>query len=221
VKTNLILFLVFLVLPARAAAGASLSFFPPKLDLQVGQQSLIGIILNPTGQQVIGVDLLLHFDPDILQIDQAEDTQVFNRQTALIVDNQAGTIKWALSNNYQIFTTHSAEIARIRLTARKATTNSSIGFDFQAGRTQDTNVAAAHGQDILSQADDLQLTIATLSLATPSSPPIRQTLGAQTVVNQTPTWPIYVLLGAVCLASGTLLLITYGRLISYTNPNSQ
>lgn len=202
----LAIFLGSLIWPRNAlAAGASLKLNPASLNLKVNGTQTVGIVLTPNGAQVIGVDLVMKFDPKLIQVDQVRDEQLFNRQMGLIVDNKLGQIKMALSNNFGVFMTKTGEIVQLRIKAKKDSPSTKLTFQFTPGQTQDTNVVVAHGKDALTEVGATDITILTKPVSAP------QVLGAQAsdyvpqmTINTVAiwTWLPYVTLGLALVGFG-------------------
>ncbi len=196
-------FVLCLVFPKSVlAAGASLEFKPAKLDLKMGEAQTLSIVLNPSSAKVIGVDLIIKFDPQVVQIDQAQDLRVFSRQMGLVIDNKLGILKMSISNDFNVFTSKPGEIAKIRVKALK-TGSGTVQFDFTAGRTQDTNVVVAHGMDILTKVGSAKINITTIS--TPQALDVQApefTPGWQIITPDVWSWLPYLALGLALVALG-------------------
>lgn len=197
-------------------SSASLDFQPAKLNLKVNETGNIDLRLSSSDAKVIGVDLIVKFDPTTIQIDQIQDDHLFNNQMGLIIDNKLGKLSMAMSNNQGVFTTKSGKIAHFRIKALKAG-ESKLSYDFTKGKTQDSNVVVAHGQDILTSVGQAVLTIQP-SATTGKILGTNTSQVEQPVLNYpyTPipsvsgSWLIFILLGMVLVAFG--LYINFDRI---------
>lgn len=205
-------------------SSASLDFQPAKLSLKVNETGNVDLRLSTNDARVIGVDVLVKFDPSALQIDQIQDDHLFNNQMGMVVDNKTGRLTLAMSNNQGVFTSKSGKIAHFRIKALK-TSESKLSFDFSKGKTQDSNVVVAHGQDILTSVGQSVITIQP-SATTGRVLGVNTSVVPQPVLNYpyTPipsvsgSWLVFVLIGIILVAFG--LYINFGRIGSWSKAES-
>lgn len=165
-------------LSAVSAASAGLKFSTNTLSVTKGEQRSVGLVLVPSGNSVVGVDLILHFDPQHLKVIDIIDKKVLSAMPYKNIDNSQGIVKAALSNNYGKYTTEEAVFAELVIEARE-TASTNISFDYALGKTTDTNVAVLGGNDVLGKVDNLTVTISSAN----SSP--GQTTNSTTSTSET------------------------------------
>lgn len=149
---------LFLSVNSVYAAGVSLNFTKQNVSLTKGEQSTVPIRLDVSGQDVIGVDLFLTFDPKYIKLIDVVRLGAFSLQPAKIIDQDEGLVKTSLSNNYGTYVKESVLIAEVKVEALKPVDKTTIGFDFVRSNTKDTNVVAK-GQDILETVNSVNIKI--------------------------------------------------------------
>ena len=152
-------FLYYSTLIAEAAGSGSLEFVPRQVNLKTNDQKTVKLAFNPDGEKVIGVDVILRYDPQYISVIDIRDLKAFSGQTGEVIDNNSGKVKYALSNSYGVYTSHRANIAEIVIEAKRATNQTNINFEFTYGKTNDSNIVISHGKDILTDVDPLKIQI--------------------------------------------------------------
>ncbi len=140
------------------AAGVSLNFTEQNVSLTKGEQTTLPIRLDVSGQDVMGVDLYLTFDPKYIKLIDVVRLGAFSLQPAKIIDQDEGLVKTSLSNNYGTYVKEPALIAEVKVEALKTVDKTTIGFDFVRSNTKDTNVVAK-GQDVLETVNSVNIKI--------------------------------------------------------------
>lgn len=173
--------LVCLVITPVTVQASTLVLTPKQLTLNVNQQDTLTVTLHPQGNRVIGVDLFLTFDPNIIEVVSVTNRDAIPINPALRIDNQKGTVKTAYIHNYGNFTNATKPLADITLKGKKAG-NTTLKISLSPGNTRDTNVAVAGGVDTLTQGDSAFITVFNAAInpqsqstsvsPTPTSPPV-------------------------------------------------
>src|SRR3989344_5899404 len=109
----LILFLVFTYPRTVAGAGASLEFVPSNLTLKKDEQTKISLKLNPSGGEIVGVDIFLRYDPQKIKVIDVVNLGSFPLQPAEKIDSAVGEVKTVFSNDYGSYVTSEVTFAEI------------------------------------------------------------------------------------------------------------
>jgi len=135
--------------PAPAVAAS------PTLNLQsavdqvtVGEELEVGIYLDTLGQEVVGVDAILNFDPKTLVVRRIEKGALFSNYPALTYENAKGIIKIAGSSNYDDYFSGQGILATIVFQA-VGEGQSTLRFSWEEGATNDTNIVSPQRTDLL------------------------------------------------------------------------
>ena len=147
-------------LPTVSSAKVSLLTTSP--SFKVGDKVPVTVNLNTGGHNVAGADVILHFDPKILEASGSSifTGKAFPNYPKMEVDQKSGLV--ALSGISLLDKDNFAESGVLAVVQFKAKTPGStkISLDFTPGATSGTNVIdAVTGQNILSSVLDLSLTI--------------------------------------------------------------
>ncbi|MCL4390193.1 MAG: hypothetical protein M1484_02085 [Patescibacteria group bacterium] len=119
------------------------------LSPAMGQPQSVGIVLNSAGKSVDGADVVINFDPKMVQVvgNSVASTALFEQAPLNSVDNVAGKIK------FSVLTFSPRPVTGIIGTfAIKpvSTGTANFTFDFTPGKTTDSNIADhASAKDIL------------------------------------------------------------------------
>ena len=143
------LFLAFFVF-ANQAEAAALQVNPPGGSFDVGDTFEVVIDLSLSDESVDGVDALLFFDADLLQVEEIAAGDLFSSYPTNTYDNTQGTITISgVTQGSGSAVTSGGTMATITFLANAAGT-SSLTFDFTSGSGTDSNVAESEtGNDIL------------------------------------------------------------------------
>lgn len=147
--------------PSIQKTVGKISLTVPKTSFSVTEVVPVSVIVDTAGQTVDGVDLVVHFDPKILEASSAGMIQgrIFDEYPAVLVDSKKGLIAISgiasLENSFK----GTGTFAAINLRA-KTPGKTSLIIDFQKGSTTDSNlVETATSKDILEVVDNLELDI--------------------------------------------------------------
>lgn len=179
----IILFLLFIGFTTRVSA-AELLFSPTDLKLKVGQSQTVTLTLLPEGQETIGVDAFIRFDPTYISVVDIKSRGVFANQLGTQI--AAGLAKFALANNYGIYQDQETEIAELTIAGIKETSLTVLTFDFVSGKTQDTNVVVSRGKDVLTQVNAVSITVTKADSAVKADSPAAPASSAQPAAGSSP-----------------------------------
>lgn len=144
--------------PARVA---TLTIEPTNTQLTPNESQEFKIIVDTSEASVDGVDALLKFDPEFLELIDKFDTSnsVFSSFPLNTIDAEQGTATLSALVDPGTTFTGSGEVARFTASASKATdSNVHLTLFFAPGETTDSNVAS-QGYDILGSVTNAALTI--------------------------------------------------------------
>lgn len=167
VKTlTYIVFLVsILIVPVGTVNAAELSFEKSEINIELNGTTEIGVVLDPKNKQIIGLDLVITYDPKYIEIVDIIKGPLFPSLLAKVIDNAKGTAKVGLaisipSSKENINTiTSTGTPAIVKIKSKKETTNTVVKFEYVNGGTKDSNVAIAGGVDALTKVSPLKVTI--------------------------------------------------------------
>lgn len=126
-------------------------------QIKVGDLVKVDVELDTQDKSVDGVDVILNYNPVLLENNRLEPGQIFSNIMTNQVDQETGIIKFsALSKPEQTFK-GTGILATLEFKALKAGTTF-IDFDFQEDSTEETNVAG-QGKDILKTVENLEINI--------------------------------------------------------------
>jgi hypothetical protein len=149
----------YLTQSVSAAQTAGLEFVDNNKNLKKGSQTDVDIRVLPRGNRLIGVDLIITYDPEYIKVTDISDLGVFNHQYAEIIDNDKGVLKTAFSNNFGNFQTANKIFANLKFEVKDDGFGKTyINFKHQPGNTTDTNLAGEGGQDLLAEVNSLEVT---------------------------------------------------------------
>ncbi len=157
-KALLLLIIMMALAKPPAVSAATLSFAPKSIFLTEGDQKAVTVSLGLAGESILGVDLVVRFDPALIKIIDFRGLSVFDFQSGEIIDNDKGIARYSLSETYGSFVKTSGNIAEFVVEGIKETTGTYITLEYTTGQTNDTNVVAAHGQDVLTGVGILTVT---------------------------------------------------------------
>lgn len=142
-------------------SAGKISLTAPKSDYAVGETISVAVIIDTGGRTINGVDLIVRFDPKILEISSGGliKGKILDEYPGMSQDAKAGLISISGISNSNGFS-GSGQFATINLQA-KVSGKTSLTVDFQ-GRdfTIDSNlVETATSRDILEVVSNLELNI--------------------------------------------------------------
>lgn len=146
----------------RPISDAQLSLLSDKKVYKVGDKVAVNIRLSTSGHNISGTDLILRFDPKILQASSSAFAKgsIFADYPQISVDSQIGvmTVSGVSGLNKKYFN-GIGRFGTITFIAQ-ASGQTSLSITFTKDSTTDTNVFdASTNQDVLGRASDLTLTI--------------------------------------------------------------
>lgn len=146
--------------PSQQEAAIILS--SAKSQYNVGEAVPVNVEVSTGGRSTEGVDLVLNFDPKILEATAGAVTKgaIYPEYPQVRVDNKAGSIQISgisgLSGRQFM---GRGKFATINFKA-KAAGQASLTVSFSLGKTDDSNIVEAlSGNDILESVSDLTLTV--------------------------------------------------------------
>ena len=141
------------------AAAANLSFEKKVWNLPQESVDKIGIVIDPGGNSVIGVDILITYDPKYIEIVDIEDLGIFSGKTGQVIDNQIGSVRFAFSNSYQVYLNKKSTFANLMIKGKQSVNKTGINFVYSKGDTKDTNIVISQGRDVLDSVENIEINI--------------------------------------------------------------
>lgn len=160
--------LIWLTL-AQPALASSLTLSPSITNTQVNQQFNLTLTLNPQNQLIVGTDIILIFDPAIIQPISVINTGHIRSTPAIRLTDTPGQLKFSLTNPYGVYTTSPGTIATLTFQALK-TGQTNLSFQFTPGSTKDTNVVSQNATDTLTTTNQVKITVSALQSTKSTSP---------------------------------------------------
>ncbi|MBI3109899.1 hypothetical protein HYZ06_02550 [Candidatus Daviesbacteria bacterium] len=131
-------------------------------DFKVGEVITVNVRVNTGGHQTDGIDLLLNFDPKILEASAASliKTTIYPDYPQMRVDAKAGLIQISGISGLDGKTFKGAGVfATINFKARAAG-DTTLTINFTPGKTDDSNIVESlSGNDILESVFNLNLSV--------------------------------------------------------------
>jgi hypothetical protein len=149
-------FLILLIHPGLAFAGASLSFSPASESVMVGESFEIDVVLDTGGVETDGVDLLISYDEMRLEAKNATLGNLYDNIINEDVSQPGKIVLQALSDAGSGFV-GTGNLAKISFKAI-AGGPALVSFDIVGESTTDCNVSA-DGEDILASVSNGSYTI--------------------------------------------------------------
>lgn len=146
---------------ALSPSAAKISLTSAKLTYAVGEIIPVAVVVNTGGRSVDGVDLIVRFDPKVLEIVSGSLARgkIFSEYPLLAGDTKAGLISISGVSNANSSFTGQGEFALLNLKA-KLPGRVTLAIDFQKGTTTASNlVEASTSKNILDTVDNLELQI--------------------------------------------------------------
>ncbi|EKE14132.1 MAG: hypothetical protein ACD_12C00659G0001, partial [uncultured bacterium] len=160
------------VSPVKAESIPSLSFSPDSISLKKDSNSSVDIYLNPGKEEIVGVDLVMSFDPNNIELTNISDYGLLTYKAKEIIDNNSGKLKVAFSNDFgKYFSGTSARLTTIYFKSKSQNSKSSFSFSFEKGKTNDTNIVNKAGIDVLESVNSLSITNSNSSAVASSEKP--------------------------------------------------
>ncbi len=140
---------------------AKISLMTAKTNLKVNDIVPVSVVLNSGQHSLGGVDLIVHYDPKILEVVPAEiiKGKIFDEYPLISVDKVKGLISISGVSSLKNSFTGTGDFATINLRT-KLSGKTSLTVDFTKGSTTDSNlVDLSTSQDVLESVDNLELNI--------------------------------------------------------------
>ncbi len=145
----------------QAGTVGKISLVAAKTSLKLNEAVPVAVMIDTAGRTIDGVDLIVKYDPKILEITTADLRQgnILDEYPLMSVDSSKGLISISgISKSGNGFS-GSGQFAVISLQA-KAKGKTDLVVDFNPGSTADSNlVERSTSKNVLEQVDNLQLTI--------------------------------------------------------------
>lgn len=146
---------------SAVASVGKITLATPKVNYSVNELIPITVIVDTASKQVNGVDIVVRFDPKVLDAntDGLIKGAIFDEYPILSVDKNKGMVSISGVSNSQNGFQGVGKFATINLKA-KAPVQTTIAVDFEEGSTSDSNlVSITSSKDILERVDNLDLII--------------------------------------------------------------
>ena len=129
------------------------------MTVEVGQKGSSSLRLEPAGEQIVGVDIIITYNPALLKLLDVKKGELFGQTVATIIDNEKGQAKLAFSNNYGVKTRKTGTVATLVWERLRGVGTPVVKLEFTPGETKDTNVVIAGGRDVLGSVGGLTVTV--------------------------------------------------------------
>lgn len=139
-----------------------ISLSVPKLQFTKNEAVPVKILVDSGGRSLDGVDVLVRFDPELLEASSSSITrgEMFEEYPLMNVDIKKGLVSISgISSLGKSFKGPQANLAVINFKAKKEG-KAALTIDFQKGSTADSNlVETGSAKDILETVNNLELTV--------------------------------------------------------------
>lgn len=146
---------------AQALKDGTISVTAKNKEYNIGSAVLVSIKIDTGGHQTAGSDVILHFDPKVLEATSAAITKgkLYSNYSKLEIDPKGLVTVSGISLVNGANYSGNGVLALIGFKA-KAAGQTKLSVDFTAGSTKDSNIIdSMTGQDILGSVSNLDLTI--------------------------------------------------------------
>lgn len=143
-------------------ASVNLSLEAVGQDFKVGKVVTVNVRVNTGERRTDGIDLVLNFDPKILEATPASliKTTIYPDYPQMRVDSKVGLVQISGISGVEGKTFKGEGILATINFRAKAAGKTTLTIDFAKGQTNDSNVVeSATGLDILEGVNNLSLTI--------------------------------------------------------------
>lgn len=137
---------------------AILSFLLLNGKQKIGQPFDVDVVLNSQKQKSYGVDIIINYDPSILELDPMMEKEAGDPGAMIINKWQDGEIVFSYLAPAGISFQGETKIAELTFTPKKAGTTD-LKFNFEPNSSTDCNVAGDNGQDILNKVGNAQFIV--------------------------------------------------------------
>lgn len=143
-------------------ASVNLSLEAVGQDFKVGEIVTVNVRVNTGGHPTDGIDLVLNFDPKILEASTASliKTTIYPDYPQMRVDSKVGLVQISGISGVEGGTFKGEGVLATINFKAKAAGKTTLTIDYTKGQTNDSNVVeSATGLDILEGVNNLNLTI--------------------------------------------------------------
>ncbi len=136
--------------PAKAEAGARLSFSPAQKVVEIGEEFEVELILDTKGVETSGTDAIIGYDPTVIEILGVRPGLLYQKYPVNEVDTESGKVGFSAIATPPSSFSGRGILAYLKLRALKAGA-ANLKIEFEKGQTTDSNVVQAQsgGKDIL------------------------------------------------------------------------
>lgn len=152
--TYLFSILIVCFLFVNCVNAASLSLSPNKGDYKLNEKFSVEILLDTEGEAVDGADVHLNYPSNILEAVKVIPGDLMSQTMMNKINSEDGSIHFSQITDADSYFTSSGQqmLATVVFKSIKEG-NAKVDFDFTAGDTRDSNVAAK-GNDVLNSVKD-------------------------------------------------------------------
>lgn len=140
---------------------AKISLKTPKTSFTVNEVIPVSVMVDTAAQTTSGVDLIIHYDPKILEASSAGlvKGKIFDEYPLVSVDISKGVISISGVSSLNKSFNGEGQFAQISLKA-KASGKTSLTIDFKKGSTTASNIVeSSSSKNIIEAVDNLELNI--------------------------------------------------------------
>lgn len=150
--------------------SARLTMSPAQKSVKVGDQFTMDILLSTGTDTTVGTDIVLHYDPDLLEVVDADTAAAgiqiapgtlfdFTPQNEVVLATGAINFSASQQPTSNMVSATESKLATISFKA-KAAGQANVRFDFTPGDLSDSNVIKpSDGRDLLNVVQDATVTV--------------------------------------------------------------
>ncbi len=152
--TNKVLSAIFIFVtwlgfvPGLVSAAPMLQLSHSAEQISIGNSASSTINLDAQGNELVGTDVILTFDPAVVEITALAKGPLFPVYPVASYDNVEGTLKLSGSSNYNQYFQGTGMLATITFRGLTAG-DAGLEIKWTPGATNDTNVVSPQAQDLL------------------------------------------------------------------------
>ncbi|MDD4351747.1 MAG: cohesin domain-containing protein [Candidatus Gracilibacteria bacterium] len=137
-------------------SSGSLSLKTEQDTISVADNLLVQVVLDTGKNEVDSVDTIINFDPEMLELEQIDQGEIFEVYPLIVSDNDNGEAKVSAASTSDFFNGDGV-YATLNFKALKSG-KTTLTFNYEAGSTLDSDLMS-QGQDVLGKVSDLTLEI--------------------------------------------------------------
>lgn len=142
-----------------ANGGASMSLNAAKTEIKVGETVSIPVVLDAAGYEIAGVDLIVSFDPRVIEVVSLTKGTIFAEYPVLSKDVGKGIISISGVSPGKNGFAGAGQFAMINIKA-KIKGKTALVIDFKKGSTTTSNMVEVNSsRNILEEVNNLELEI--------------------------------------------------------------